>query len=138
VRGCFKAVGCLASALLLLVVIGGGIGAITWYSDTCTVDTSGASLTLQGWGSADACQDIINSKTNDVMQILHWTSGGIVGDSAMGSPYSVENCEGWDGSLHYSVSHESVTENPLRWAEGNVEGHLFCSRMPSTNPFNHP
>ena len=138
VRVCFKAIGCLASVLLLLVAIGAGIGAVAWYSDTCTVDTNGASLTLEGWWATNACQDIIDSKTNDVMRILHWVSGGLVGDSTMGNPYSVENCEGWDGPVHYIVSHESFTENPIQWAEGDIEGHIYCSRMPNTKPFYLP
>ena len=49
--GCLKGFGCLIGVLAILVAGGAGVGAVTWTSDTCTVDTIGASITMQGWGS---------------------------------------------------------------------------------------
>ena len=145
--GCLKGIGCLIGAFAVLVLAGAGVGAVTWNSDTCTVDTIGASITLQGWGSNQACQDLLHSKLSDAVNILH-SLGGVgglmsgvpgVGDllsgSSLGSPYSVQNCTGWDKYIHYTVAHESFTQNPLRWATGDLVAHHYCSITPSTQPF---
>jgi hypothetical protein len=145
--GCLKGLGCLIAVFALLLVGGAGVGAVTWNSDTCTVDTIGASITLEGWGSNQACQDILHSKLSDAVNILHFVGGvggliegipgvgSIMGSSGLGSPYSVQNCTGWDKDIHYTVAHEGFTQNPFRWATGDLVAHHYCSITPSTQPF---
>jgi hypothetical protein len=102
---------------------------------------------MQGWGSNQACQDILHSKLSDAVNILHFVGGvagfledipgvsALVGSSALGSPYSVQNCTGWDKYIHYTVAHESFSQNPFRWATGDPVAHHYCSIMPNTQPF---
>jgi hypothetical protein len=145
--GGLKGIGRLIAVLAILVVGGVGVGAVTWNTDTCTVDTIGASMTFQGWGSNQACQDLLQSKLSDAVNIVHFVGGvagfanGIpgVGDilsgSSLGSPYGVQNCTGWDKYIHYTVAHESFSQNPIHWATGDLVAHHYCSIMPNTQPF---
>jgi hypothetical protein len=101
---------------------------------------------LQGWGSNQACQDLLHSKLSDAVNILHSLGGvgglissvsglgDLIGGSSLGSPYSVQNCTGWDKAIHYSVAHESFTQNRLRWATEDPVAHHYCSIMLSTQP----
>ncbi|HEX6508666.1 MAG TPA: hypothetical protein VF221_13640, partial [Chloroflexota bacterium] len=91
----------ISSMLLLGVVITGGT--VTWFSDSCTVQmgNQNANLTLQGWGSKTACQEMENNAANTVMKVLDVFSLGRVDFATHeAAPSGTEVCSGWDGDIH--------------------------------------
>lgn len=96
----------IASALSALLVAGAAVGAVTWFSDSCTVYMGGhnANLSLQGWGSNATCQSIENSGANAAFKALNLVTFGLVDERAHeGTPQGDVICDGWVRAVHYTV-----------------------------------
>ena len=120
-----KGCGCIGAAVAIAIACG-GIGAITWYTDTCTLYVGGrnANLTLQGWGSGSACRQAESSSANEAFSVVRvLTLGAVDASLHEGAPSGDVVCDGWDGHVRYTVRDYGITGL-------NVVGQAWCSQMP--------
>jgi hypothetical protein len=124
-----KAIGCFFMSLILLVVVALGVGGVTWATDSCTVFEQGANLTMQGWGSNEACNGMVNGDLNKTFEVLHILSLGALDVAAHeGTPTGETICTGWDGDIQYTIRDQGLF---------HIYGHLWCHFMPNTKPFSN-
>jgi hypothetical protein len=124
-----KAIGCFFTSLILCTVIAAGIGGVTWASDSCTVFEKGANLTMQGWGSKEACNGIVNGTPNKIAEIIGAATLGVIGLAAHeGTPTGEMICTGWDGDIQFTIRDQGLF---------HYVGHLWCHFMPNTKPFSN-
>jgi hypothetical protein len=96
----------LAFSLMILLLSGTGVLAVTWTADNCTVymGSHNANLTLQGWGSNTTCQATEHNATNTLMEGLDiLTLGGVNFHAHEGTPQGDVICAGWLHMVHYTV-----------------------------------
>jgi hypothetical protein len=119
-------------ALLAVILAGVSVGFVTWANDSCTLYVTGykANVTLQGWGSNDDCQQLLAQNPGVVSSIFSKVvrdatfglldpSKSFSGGSAAGS----EVCEGWNGTIRYTVRDQSSTFS----LDPNRIGKSLCS-----------
>jgi hypothetical protein len=124
-----KVIGCFFTSALLLVGTGVGVGGVTWAADNCTVYEQAANLTMQGWGSNEACSGIVDGKINKALEVLHILSLGSINVAAHeGAPTGDTICSGWDGDIEYTIRDQGLF---------HIIGHLWCHQMPNTKPFSN-
>jgi hypothetical protein len=123
----------LTGALILLAA---GFGIYTWTSDSCTLYLGNANLTMQGWGSKSACQQIVSSNSahlaNFASIVERFFTSGLYGGPTVheGAPSGDTVCDGWDAYLHYTVRDHGITGL-------NVIGHSLCDSLRSATASQH-
>lgn len=118
-----------------VIVAAGAVGAITWTTDTCTLQVSGynANATLQGWGSTNACQQVIAQNPGAVSSafasIVRHVTGGLMNTSTSfkdSTPSGAEICSGWTGAIHYTIRDQSSSLS----LDPDRVGKAWCASPP--------
>jgi hypothetical protein len=122
--------GC-ATIVAAIFVASLGVAGVTWVTDSCTIyiGSHNANVTLQGWGSHGACQQIENSGASTFASVIHvLTFGRVDARPHEGSPSGNVICDGWNGWQRYTVRDYGGLLGL------NYYGHQLCTGLQKAHP----